>query len=326
MSNVKLEEISELELRAREPFNFKYSVYKPSHFPTGLEYYDNSSDEFYRALKLSRSKVVGLRMKNLRTVTGEDGIFVKLYSNENLNEEDITLVKEHITRSYGLDEDMLGFYDHFKNNEKIMEAITALYGMRNSCFENLFEILNISLLLQNATVKRSEGMMKAMLSNFGDIVEYNGVKLYVFYTPYSVAGSSETKLRSLGVGYRAKFLMSIAKYFVEHPDFEESLKRLPFKDVKADLIRLKGVGPYSAGVVLFAYFRDADSLSLDTWNWKLLSKFVFEHECVSYEKLKEVCKAKWSPYKGYVGLYITEYQFVKDPALQYWREKHGSKF
>jgi 3-methyladenine DNA glycosylase/8-oxoguanine DNA glycosylase len=321
----KLQKICELGLEAVPPFNFKYTVYKPSHFPTKLEDFDEVNGRFYRTLRLSQRKLVGLRMSDLGQVENKPGIFVEVYSNTPLSSEELDNLGNHVSRSFGLKEDVDRFYKSITKKDPLQAPIKNLRGMRNSCFENLFEILNISSMLQNTTVKRSEQMMEAMLSNFGERVQFDGREFYVFYTPSDVAKSSEQRLRELKLGYRAKFLMGIADHFVKNPDLGDRVKEMNFEDAKERLMEIKGIGPYSASTTLFAFRRDPGLINFDVWNRKIFSNFLFGTDDKSVEEVSAEFDTRYGNYKGHAALYIIEDLFVRKPDLQYWRKKNETK-
>lgn len=319
----KLEKRCELGLEAIPPFNFKYTVYKPSHFPTKLEDFDESSETMYRTFRLSQSKIIGLKMIDLQKAKGKDGILAEIFSNGALTKQDLQKVREHISRAYGLNEDVNSFYKAVAHDPSIQEQIRNLRGMRVSCFESLFEILNISSMLQNTTVKRSQQMMENMLSYFGRKVDYDGRQLYVFYTSQDIAQSSEQKLRELKVGYRAKFLMEIANHFSANADLGERLKTMSFEDAKERLMEIRGVGPYSARIALFQYLRRPNEINFDSWKRKIFSGCFFGDEKKEVEKVEGEAKKRWGNWMGYAGLYVIEDLFVKNPEMQYWRKKDG---
>lgn len=320
----KLQKVCELGLEAVPPFNFKYTVYKPSHFPTKLEEFDESNGRFYRTYRLSQRKLVGLRMSDLATVESKPGIFVEVYSNNPLSSEDLDRLETHVSRSFGLKENVGEFYRSVPKTDLLQSPIKNLYGMRNSCFENLFEILNISSMLQNTTVKRSEQMMEAMLSNFGEKVQFDEREFYVFYTPSDVAKSSEQRLRELKLGYRAKFLMGIADHFVQNLDLGDKIREMEFEEAKEELMKIRGIGPYSARIALFQYIRRPNEINFDSWKRKIFSRFFFGNEDESVEKVEKESKKRWGDWAGYAGLYVIEDLFVRKPELQYWRKKNES--
>lgn len=317
----KLQKVCALGLEAVHPFNFKYTVYKPSHFPTKLEDFDETSETMYRTLRLSQDKIVGLKMVDLQRVKGKEGIMAEIFSDESLTEQDLQRVRDHIGYAYGLNENIRQFYKAVAGDSSIRGQIKSLRGMRVSCFETLFEILNISSLLQNTTVKRSQQMMENILSSFGRKVYYDGRQLYVFYTPKELADSSEQKLRDLKVGYRAKSLMAIAKHFSTHLDLGERLKSMNFEEAKEELMEIRGIGPYSARIALFQYLRRPNEINFDSWKRKIFSRCFFNNEDQEVEKVEKEAKRRWGDWMGYAGLYVIEDLFVRNPELQYWRKK-----
>ena len=308
-------------LEAIPPFNFKYTVLKPSHFPTQLETFDHETEIFYRTFRLSRKKLIGFKMSNLKKIKQKDGISIEVYSNNLLTKGDLINLKDHIVYSYGLKENIkMDFYDKIKRSDSLHVPIRNLFGMRNSCFETLYEILNISSMLQNTTVKRSEQMMNAMLSNFGEKVTYDGRILHVFYCPEDISNSTEQALRELKLGYRAKYLLEIAKHFSCNNDFEKKLKEMSFDNAKIELMKIKGVGPYSANLALFAYLKHSAFINFDVWNRKIFSDFLFCVDDASLEKINSECEKRWGNYKGYAALYVIEDLFVRNQKLQYWNQ------
>jgi 3-methyladenine DNA glycosylase/8-oxoguanine DNA glycosylase len=207
------------------------------------------------------------------------------------------------------------------SDSKLKPVIDNLRGMRNSCFENLYEAINIGVMLQNATIGRTEQMMGNMLSNYGSIIRYGGKDLFVFYTPRSILDTNEERLRDLKIGYRAKFVMNTAQYFADNEMLEEEVKQISIDEARARLLEIKGVGPYTANMLLFSYLRSPGFINFDVWNRKILSKFLFDNEGVDVETLSKECEKRWGKYQGYAALYIIENLFVNNPELQYWKNK-----
>ncbi len=315
--STKLRKCGELSLPAVSPFNFKYTVYKPSHFPTRLEEFDEASETFYRTFRLNEDKILGLKMRDLEKKQGESGIFLEVYSTNELDRQDLDYLEKHVNGAYGLKENINEFYEYVKSDKKLNAIIDDLRGMRNSCFENLYEILNIAVMLQNATVQRTEQMMQSMLSNFGEYITYDNKELFVFYVPEEIVKTSTQRLRELKVGYRANFLMELAKYFLTNKDLDEKLKNMSFEEAKNKLIEIKGVGPYTANLVLFAYLKHPNFINFDVWNKKIFAKFLFDDEDMSLEEINNECERRWGKYKGYAALYIIENFFIKKPKFQY---------
>lgn len=313
----ELSKSAELYLKAISPFNFKLSVYKPSHFPTGLESYNEEEKCFYRTIRLTSSEFVGVKIMDLEKTSSKPGLFVEIYSRGSLNNKELDTLKDRLERSYGVNDDINEFYRHAKDLGSI---ITNLNGMRNSCVESLYEITNISIVLQNTNVKRTESMMRNLLLKYGDLTTFSGKSLFVFYSPESIARSSEQVLRGLKLGYRANYILDIAKYFLKNKDLESEIEKMPPEEAKDKLLEIKGIGPYTANLILFSYLRHPGFINFDVWNRKLLSRFLFGVDNVPPQDLADECEKRWGKYKGHAALYVIENEFIQNPKLQYWKD------
>lgn len=168
----------------KAPFNFRYTLWKPSHFATGLE--QHSLDTSWRTFRVGEHLcVVVMRMDNENTLRAE------VFSDRGWTGTDHVRLAARLTHSYGLAEDISVFVDHAATVPQMEGPLTALAGMRQSCPENLFEIAIISLLLQNATIARTTQMMTNLLDHYGRVVTFDAVTLKTFFTPAEIAGIDE---------------------------------------------------------------------------------------------------------------------------------------
>lgn len=186
---MKLKKIATLELETKKPFNFKFTVWKPSHFPSRLEVFDNKRGICYRTILLGK-KPLGLKLSKLE----QTGIRANIYSNTALNKEEKQELIYRLRQSYGLDEILTKFYAITRKDPLIKKSVASMKGMRNSCPHTLFEILCISLVLQNTNVKRSQNMLNFLLENYGQKIEFDNQKMYSFFTPEKIAKVSEQEL------------------------------------------------------------------------------------------------------------------------------------
>jgi 3-methyladenine DNA glycosylase/8-oxoguanine DNA glycosylase len=312
---LSLEHKSDVTIEAKVPFNFRYTVRKPSHFPTNLEFYDEKSNCFYRSMRHGEM-CLGLKMHSLKKDNRDHGIVLQIFSATSLNDSEIQEIKKRVSRSYGLEEDITEFYSAVKD-ARAKEIIRRLEGMRNSCIENLFEILNISIILQNANVQRSQKMLANLLYHLGNRIYFDGVMLDVFYSPQRLHNVTEPQLRELGLGYRSRYILELAKLFCQRKSFEKEIRSMPSTQIREELLKIKGVGPYSANLVLFSYFRNPQFINFDVWNRRIISNFVFGKE-VEFGEVEKECKRRWGAFMGYVALYVIENHFLSntDAILQ----------
>lgn len=128
-----------------------------------------------------------------------------------------------------------------------------------------WEVLMAFLLSQNNNIKRIRSMYERLSKELGSHVEGSW---YAFPRPQELLGISERDLRSLGVGFRAPYLLDAIQN-------HEVLSGIPdLNDDKAlrALQTIRGVGAKVASCVLaFAYHRQ-QAFPLDTWMLKVMKK------------------------------------------------------
>lgn len=271
---ISLEHKTDVAIEAKVPFNFRLTVRKPSHFPTTLEFYDERSDCFYRSMRLGEL-CLGLKMHSMKKNDKDHGIILQIFSTNSISESDTQEVRERVSWSYGLEEDVTEFYSAV-DDPRVMALFTRLEGMRNSCIENLYEILNISMILQNANIQRSKNMLSNLLHYLGNRIYFDGVMLDVFYGPENLQQIADSQLRELRLGYRSTYLLELAKLFCQRRNLEKEVRGKAVSQIKKELLGMKGIGQYSTNLALFSYFRKPQFINFDVWNRRIISDFVFE--------------------------------------------------
>lgn len=188
--------------------------------------------------------------------------------------------------------------------------------MRGSCAQDLYGLLMIGIFLQNTVVKRTVSMTKVMREKYGIKVKFNGREVYEFWKPQEVAGASEKDLRKLKVGYRSKIFIKLSQTFVKEKINENELRQLSAEEVKQKLLKLYGVGPETARILLTEAFHHYDIFDhVATWQQKIYSKLLFNKKLVPSEKIIKYVKEKWGEWAHLAASCIWEDIF--------WQRKHG---
>jgi len=302
-----LPEAGKIQLSVRAPFNFRYTFWKPSHFETHLE--AHSKAVTWRTFRLAE-KCIGVRFQQ-----NSRGVIAVLFADCRLTTEDRNRLSRRIDVAYGLSEDLRQFSKLARADSATASAARFLRGMRMSCPESLFEISIISLLLQNTTISRTTQMMHNILVHHGIPVTFDGVSLFAFPSPAELAAVTEQTLRlHCRLGYRAKYLPAFATFFKDIDD--EVLRACGPVRVAELLQKVKGVGPYTAGVIASHSMRDFSALSLDVWNTPIASTALFGRPEVGQSVVRRTLTKRFSQFSGLALLYMTEFAFRKKPVVQ----------
>jgi len=302
--NLALKKKETIRLPIQKPFHFRCTLWKPSHFSTDLEQ--------HTATRTWRTFRFGAELFGVRFDKRDDYLLLHIFSKNKLSDESRARLIRRIETAYGLSEDLSEFYKAARTLPALVRPIRALKGMRISCPESIFEIAIISLLLQNTTIQRSTQMTRNVLQRFGRSVSFDGRTLWCFPSPADLAGVPEDILRTeCRLGYRAKYLPAFAQFFLANDD--DALRELKREEVILTLQSIKGVGPYTAGVIASHALRDPDALALDVWNTKLAGKAFFGRENIKPDHVRKFLQRQVPGHAGLALLYLVESEYLKSP-------------
>jgi 3-methyladenine DNA glycosylase/8-oxoguanine DNA glycosylase len=299
--------VDTLKLAVSQPFNFRYTLWKPSRFATGLE--AHSLTDSWRTFRLDGLTCgVHARMSGPATLTAD------VYADAAWQPAHRAALIRRLRWSYGLDEDLTDFLACCAPVPAMAEPLAVLGGMRQSCPENLFEIAIISLLLQNATVARTAQMMGNLLDHYGQVVHFAGRQLRAFFTPEEIADVHEERFRQEDrLGYRAKYIGRSAEFFAEHGAEPEGANR---DELSARFQTIKGVGPYTAAILASHASRDRSALGLDVWNRKLLARRLLDVDDAPAGAVMAACTKFFPDHQGLAALYLIEHEYAQAPVVE----------
>lgn len=302
---------TQFEVIPTQPFNFDATFYKPDHFTTDDHVYETG-------VRWQTNRWNGVPLGIKYEALGSGGLRVTVFSAEKLDLNFIDSLKSEIIYRYNLNLDLTEFYTLGKKNIKLAKAIDYLYGMRPGHPSSLYEYLIIGIILQNAPVYRSIAMFRALITNYGEKVFFDGKGLLCLWEIGQLSKVTEEELRALKVGYRAKSIKRIDEEFAQGKIDELSLRKEDTETQKKTLISLYGVGPATVWYLLFDVFHRWEVFDhISPWEQKLYSWIFYGREGATLEKLFSFIN-KFGKYKQLAIHYLWE--------ETWWRRKNGEVF
>jgi len=295
-------EFAQTVIKPISPFNFDGTVYVPHYFPTPD--FEWRPSEMWQTLNLDR-RLFGLRMENMGVVC-EPKIKLTVYSKDKLTLIVMKRIVEELNWRYGFNEDISEFYNDFKNDKFLETVFRRWKGMRLNCANSLYELLIISIVLQNATVKRTIQMMNNLFNAYGSKLKFNSKELFAYWNPEDLDEVDEEELRALKVGYRAKMIKCVSEAFARGEIDELKLRKMNTEDARQELMKLYGVGPATAQIILGGYLRKYDAFDLKgkLWEQKILSRVMFSKKLVPLDEIIEEFNKRYGKWRGLAFHYI----------------------
>lgn len=290
------------------PFHFDGTFHKPSHFPNKLDEW--ISGKYWQTIRLG-DDLFGVKVENDGTVN-QPQIVVSLYSDRAIATRQSMNIKEELTWRFDLTADLTEFNKLIKKDKRFSPVFKHWIGMRHSSQYNLYELLMIAIVLQNTTARRTVQMLDALLNKLGTKLRFDGKELYAIWLPQAILSVSEQNLKDLRIGYRARLIKKLSQSFIDKCVNEVALRKLDDDLLKKELIKLYGVGPETARILLSEVFhRHAVFDHIAPWQQKIYSRLFYDEPLVPTERICDDIRRQYGEYSALAVHYIWEDIFWK---------------
>lgn len=131
--------------------------------------------------------------------------------------------------------------------------------------QDLWEMIITFLISQQNNISRIRGCIERLCGRYGEKLEANGVEYYSFPSPKQLAVATEDELRSLGMGYRARYIVETTRSILNEEVSLERLYRMKYyRSAKKELMKLSGVGEKVADCICLFALHHMDAFPIDT--------------------------------------------------------------
>jgi len=303
-----------LILKPKAPYNFNPTVFKPAHYPDQLKVYEPGN--YWFVLRLN-NRIYGIKLVNKGT-TENPQVQIIMFSKTKLSQNEIRDILDEVSYRFEFEKDISEFFNKFGNDKVLAPFLRRWHGMHGSCAQDLYGLLMIAIFLQNTVIRRSVQMTRAMLEKYGIKVRFDNKELYYFWEPEEMMKKSESELRELKVGYRAKLFIRLSESFVKERINEQELRRLPVEQAKERLLSLYGVGPETARILLVEALHHYDIFNhVAPWQQKIYSRLLFNKKLVLPDKIIKYVTKNWGEWANLAASYVWEDIF--------WQRKQGKR-
>jgi DNA-3-methyladenine glycosylase II len=290
------------EFKPVPPYSFELTMRKPAGW------WWSTPDEVYEAgicwtLTRYNGKLVGLKIWSTGTAR-KPRIQCVAYSKGAIDDVEKGGIEGMLRRALKIDEDLCGFYELAEKDSILRDVVEDLYGMRTVGWPELFPALILAVTLQMAPMKRSDQMMESLISRWGEKVIFEGKTMRYWPSTKTVAELSVEELMAKAkLGYRAKNLKAIAEALnAGFPSIDE-LSQIPPEEARKTILSLRGIGDYSAELVM-----PRMGFPLDVWSAKIFS-VLFNGEKPGDPRetipaLKEIAEKRWDGWMGHAFVYV----------------------
>lgn len=200
--------------------------------------------------------------------------------------------------------------NYFQDDSYFKEAYSQYQGLK-ILNPDLFQTIISFVCSAASNQKKIENNIALISKKFGS---YNKkLKCYAFPTPNVIINQQNPleMLLECKVGYRAKFILSIAQYLSQNPNYLNEIQQSPYKEAHKLLTRLDGVGSKVADCICLFALNHFEAFPVDTWIKKILYSWYGIKG--NQKELESQAKEKFGKFGGYIQQYL--FHFARNKKL-----------
>lgn len=280
--------MASFRLVARQPFNFHSVVNSHGWVQLAPFRFDEENRTLFYTDCLSNGRVVEYRLREAPT-----GVEVEIPGR--LGRAEKTEAENRITWMLALDQDFSSFYKAARGEPALRKARRLAHGrvLRSPTF---FEDVLKTILTTNTLWAATRRMNSNLVVAFGPT---DSAGLKAFPRPEQLAASTAVMLnKKVRAGYRTAAIHELARRVASGELDLESFKSstLPTPELRKELLKIRGIGPYAAANLLMLLGR-ADFIPIDTYALKMVSHEWHRGRPVTSKQVERAFD-RWGEYKG----------------------------
>lgn len=178
-------------------------------------------------------------------------------------------VNEKFWQSYfDLGRDYSSVCEKLKTDKWLKKAIEAYPGIR-ILKQDPWETLCSFIISQNNNIPRIKGIIERLCTFFGEDL---GGGDFSFPSAERLVVLSEQDLAPIRSGFRAKYILDAARRVASGETELEKVAAMPIDEARAELQKIKGVGPKVAECALLYGFGRAEAFPVDVWVKRIMQE------------------------------------------------------
>lgn len=165
---------------------------------------------------------------------------------------------------FDLDTNLSPFYKIAKNDPLLKQTIKNSYGLRLMGIPDLFEALCWAVLGQQINLGFAYTLKRQFVEKYGNSINYNGKKYWIFPTYEKISKLDPKDMSDIQMTLRkSEYIIGIAQLMAEGELSKEKLLNLDnFQAIEKELIKIRGIGPWTANYILMRCLRDPSAFPI----------------------------------------------------------------
>lgn len=257
-----------------------------------------------RALRLGSGKLAAVELRSTGTVN-EPKIEVTHF--QELDGQEKQELEKVLDEIFSFSQDLGKLYAFMDKDPVLAELKQRFYGLKAASIgTTVFEHIIKSIIQQQISIRVAFSITNKMVTRFGEKTKAQTKTYYDFPSPKKFAETKLEEIRECGVSYRkAECIKTIATKTVDGEFDPEALRMLSNKQVAELLTKFRGVGTWTAEMVLSAGLkREASIPAGDLGVRRTFSNFYSDERILSEAEVRKIAES-WQEFTKDIVYYIS---------------------
>jgi DNA-3-methyladenine glycosylase II len=282
----------------------------PLNFKSALEYFSRSDKEIVDLCKENvYQRVLVIKDKPLLAIVKSVGTVLKpaldVYVPGCRSARLLSEVEQRIKRIFSLNQDIRQYYREISGDEVLSKLSKGHYGFKPPVTPSIYEALIWAITGQQLNLSFIYSLKARLVMKYGPKFRYNGRRYYGFPSPQELSSISPDELRDMQFSRRkAEYIIGLTRSVLKGDINLKGLERMKEEDALDRLMKIKGVGRWTAEYVLLRGMGHWGVIPADDIGIRnAVTHFYKYKKQVSGREVRKRAKA-WGEYKGCAAFYL----------------------
>lgn len=235
-----------------EPYRLDFTVDALRRLAANVVDVVGSDGAFYRALPTRNGYV-------MTRVVALDAASLELQTSARSSHEIVPTIKKML----GTDADLREWRERAREIPWLGRIAREVEGVHPPRYASLFEACSHAIVFQQISIHAAAAIMRRLVEAIGEPVETKDASVFAFPSPGALLRAKDETLRGAGLSTnKLMHLRSVADAIESGEITEGEIEALPTPEASARLVRIRGIGPWSAAVVLLRGFGRLDTFPM----------------------------------------------------------------
>jgi DNA-3-methyladenine glycosylase II len=223
----------------------------------------------------------------------------------NSSEKIKSVVAQYVKDWFDLEANLTDFYKTAQQDNILANLCQKFYGLRMVGMPDLFESLVWSIIGQQINLNFAYSLKDRLVRNFGKSLTHNGEEFYALPTPERLASLSIEDFQPHQFSRsKAQYILNISRAFADGDLSQKDLEKLPFDEVREKLVKIKGVGNWTANYSMMKSLKNYDAFPVEDVGLHNAVKNQYGLDGKpSITQLHQMAE-KWQAWRGYATFYF----------------------